>query len=123
MVFESITGAKVKDCISGERLTFIVEENQMGKAIGKNGINIRNLEQKLKKKVKVAEFSTDVLQFIRNFLYPNEVMNIAQDEGIITITGTDTSSKALIIGREKQKLNNLTNIVKRYFDIKEIKVV
>ena len=36
-LFESMTGAKVKDCISDEKLTFIIEEGDMGKAIGRNG--------------------------------------------------------------------------------------
>ncbi len=122
-LFESSTGAKLKDCISNERLIFIVEENEIGKAIGKGGSNIRRLETLLNKKVKVVGFSNDVLQFIKNLLYPLQIVNIENNEGMVTITGPDTKTKALIIGRDKQNLNNLTGIVKRYFDIKEIKVI
>ena len=122
-LFESMTGAKVKDCISDEKLTFIIEENEMGKAIGKNGSNIKRMENMLKKKIKLAEFSSDVLQFVKNMVYPLEVSGISQEEGIITIHGKDTSSKAMLIGRERQNINHLMDIVKRYFDVKEIKVV
>lgn len=121
-IFESITGAKLKDCILNERLLFIVEENEMGKAIGKKGSNIKRLENMLKKKVKVIGFSQDVLQFIKNLLYPLQIKSIENKEGTIAIQA-DTKTKALIIGRNKQNLNNSIAIVKRYFDVNDIKVV
>lgn len=121
-LFESITGARLKDCISNERLLFIVEENEIGKAIGKKGVNIKRLENMLKKKIRVAGFSHDVLQFIRNMLYPLQTASIDNTDGTITIRA-DTKTKALIIGRNKQNLNNLISIVKRHFNIKDIKVV
>lgn len=121
--FESMTGAKVKDCISNDKLVFIVEENEMGKAIGRNGANIKRIESALKRRVKLAEFSSDVLRFIRNMVNPVEVLDIKSEEGIITIYGKDTSARAMLIGRERQNINHLADIVKRYFDVKEIKVV
>ena len=121
-LFESMTGAKVKDCITNEKLIFVIEENEMGKAIGKNGVNIKRMENMLKKKIKLVEFSSDVLQFVKNMIYPIEVSGIMQEDNIIKIHGKDTSTKAMIIGRERQNINHLSDIVKRYFNIKEIKV-
>ena len=122
MLFESMTGAKVKDCIVNEKLVFIIEENDMGKAIGKNGVNIKRMENMLKKKIKLVEFSNDILQFVRNIAHPIELADVKREDGIITIYGKDTSTKAMIIGRERQSVNHLSDIVKRYFNIKEIKV-
>ena len=122
-IFENITGAKLRDCISNERLLFIVDENEMGRAIGKNGINIKRLENMLKKKIRIVGYSADVLQFIKNMLYPLQVLNIENNEGSIVITGPNTKTKAMIIGRNKQNLNSLIAILKRYFDIKDIRVV
>lgn len=122
-LFESMTGANVKDCIANEKLIFIIEENDMGKAIGKNGVNIKRMENNLKRKIKLVEYSSDVLQFVRNIIYPIEVLDIKNEDEIITIHGKDTSSKAMLIGRERQNVIHVTNIVKRYFDIKEIKIV
>ena len=53
-LFETLTQAKLKDCIFDERIIFIVEENQIGKAIGKNGVNVRKIESALNKKVKIV---------------------------------------------------------------------
>ena len=121
--FESMTGAKVKDCISDGKLIFIVEENNMGKAIGKNGANIKRLENALKRKIKLAEFSDDVLQFVRNLVYPADVAEIKNDNGLLTIKGRDTNTKAMLIGRDRQNINSISGIVKRFFDIREIKVI
>lgn len=122
-LFESMTGAKVKDCIPNEKLVFVVEENEMGKAIGKNGINIKRMENALKKKIRLIEFSNDVLKFVRNMVYPIEISDVQREENDIIIHGKDTGAKAMLIGRGRQNINHLTGIVKRYFDVGEIKVV
>ncbi len=122
-LFESMTGAKVKDCISDEKLVFVMEENEMGKAIGKNGVNIKRMENMLKKKIRLVEFSSDAVQFVKNMIYPIEALDVAKEDGTIIIHGKDTSARAMLIGRERQNINYLTDIVKRYFDVKEIKVV
>lgn len=122
-LFESITHAKLKDCIASEQLIFIVEENEIGKAIGRGGSNVRRLEGLLKKKIKIAEFNPDIKQFIRNFVLPLQVKDINEEDNIITITGPDTKTKGLLIGRDARNLNLLKEIVKRYFEIEDIKVV
>lgn len=122
-LFESMTGANVRDCIANEKLIFVIEENEMGKAIGKNGANIKRIENVLKKKIKLVEFSSDVLQFVKNMIYPIEALDVKLEDGIVIIYGKDTAAKAILIGRERQNINHLIDIVKRYFDINGIKVL
>ena len=56
-LFESITRAKVKDCFEeGEKLVFVVYPNEMGKAIGKQEVNVKKLSGILKKQLKIVEF-------------------------------------------------------------------
>jgi len=46
-IFENVTRAKVKDCFLKDNVFLvIVQENEIGKAIGKNGANIKYLENK-----------------------------------------------------------------------------
>lgn len=123
-LFESMTGAKLKDCIISENLvTFIVEEGEIAKAIGKSAANVRKLEQKLKKKVKIAEFSDDIVKFIQSLTYPAKIEEVEQEEGIVKIKAADNQSRGLLIGREANILRAYEKIVKRYFDIEEIKVL
>ena len=121
-LFESLTNSKVKDCIVNERILFVVEPNEIGKAIGKNGSNVRRLEGMLNKKVKIVEFNPEVSQFVQNMIYPLQA-KVEENEGVVIITGPDTKTKGLIIGRDSKNLNFLKNIAGRYFDISDIKVV
>lgn len=123
-LFETLTRTKLKDCIADEQqLIFIVEENEIGRAIGKGGSNVRRLEGLLKKKIKIVEFSPDVKQFIRNFVMPLQVKDVNEEEGVVTIVGPDTRTKGLLIGRERKNLDNLKGVVSRYFKVEDIKVV
>jgi len=126
-LFESITKSKLKDCISNKelgQLIFVVNENEIGKAIGKNAANIKLLEQKLKKRIKIVEFSKDIVQFARNMTYPLKLGKITFDNGLLLIEGNDVKTKGLLIGRNSQNLKNLTENIQRYYaDLKEIKVI
>ncbi|MEK6949830.1 MAG: NusA-like transcription termination signal-binding factor [Nanoarchaeota archaeon] len=121
-IFESLTAAKVKDCIVDDSILFIVQENDMGKAIGKNGSNIKRAENLLKKNIRLVEFSSDVKQFVRNLIYPVQAKEVAEDSGIISIYCADSKSKGRIIGRDRHNINETLNIVKRHFKVEEIKV-
>ena len=122
-LFEDLTRAKLKDCISNEQLIFVVEEGEIGRAIGKNGSNVKRLEGILNKKIKIVEFSNDVKQFIRNFIMPLSVKDVNEENSIISIVGPDTKTKGLLIGRESKNLNNLKSVVGRYFKIEDIRIV
>ena len=121
-VFESQTGAPVKDCIADEKLIFVIEEGQMGKAIGKAGVNIKKMEHAFKKKIKLIEYSSDIVQFVRNYAYPSDVQ-VEKKDKLVIIHAKDTATRAMIIGRERQNLNQMLSIIKRYFDVDEIKVM
>ena len=52
-LFENITKITSKDCISDEnQITFIINKENIAKAIGKGGSNVRLLERKLGKKLR-----------------------------------------------------------------------
>lgn len=122
-LFESLTGTNLKDCILNDSLLFIVKENQIGKAIGKNGVNAKRIESLLKKKIKIVEFNPDVKQFIKNMVYPLQVEDIKEEDNIVSIMGRDKKTKGLLIGRDRKNLIQLKTITKRYFNIEDIKVV
>lgn len=121
-LFESLTGAKVKDCIVNDDVFFIVHENEMGRAIGRGGSNIKRVEEVLKKKIRLAEFNDDACKFVGNLIYPAKAKEIKEEEGIVTILCDDGKTKGMIIGRDRHNINATTEIVKRYFKIEEIKV-
>ena len=125
-IFESLTNSKVKDCILNEpngSILFIVQENEMGKAIGKNGSNIKRAEGIFKKSIRLVEFSSDISQFLQNLIHPVEAKEIKNENGIVSIYCRDIKSKGRIIGRDRRNINSTKDVAKRHFDINEIKVV
>ena len=122
-LFESLTGARVKDCIVNDSIFFIVNENEMGKAIGKHGSNIKRVENALKKKIRLAEFSDDVVKFVGNLIYPIKVKEIKEEDELIKIYCSDTKTKGILIGRDRHNISRINNIVKRHFKSNEVKVV
>lgn len=126
-MFENISHAQVKDCFEDKNglLTFVVLEGEIGKALGRGLSNVRHVESVLKRKIKIVEFNSNPIHFIQNYIIPVRPKDITQDaEGIVTIHGEDTKSKAYLIGRSGVNLRNLESVCGRYFeDIKEIKVV
>lgn len=121
--FEQMTGAQVKDCVSGEGQIFlIVEQGEAAKAIGKGGKHVRDLENRIKKKVRIAEFDSDIIQFIQNLIAPIELSEAKLEDDSLILRTKDLKSRGLLIGRNASTLRFYESIVQRYFPIKEIKV-
>ncbi|MDH7477183.1 MAG: NusA-like transcription termination signal-binding factor [Candidatus Bathyarchaeota archaeon] len=128
-LFESITGASVKDCIVDEeqgRVIFIVNEGQVGVAIGKGGRNIRTLERMTGKKHEIIEYSEDPIQFIKNALKPAIVKEIRlterPDGKTIAVVSVNPRDKGVAIGKNGRNAERLRFLAKRYFQIQNVSI-
>jgi NusA-like KH domain protein len=123
-MFEQMTGAHVKDCLTSEdQVIFIVHEGEIAKAVGRGGQHVRNLEYKLKKRIKVVEFHTDVLQFVKNVVAPLELKEAKLQDSQVILVAKDLKTRGLLIGRGASHLRLSEAIVQRYFPIKEMRVM
>ena len=128
-LFESISGASVKDCIVDEveqRAIFIVNQGQVGVAIGKGGRNIHTLERMTGKKHEIIEYSEDPATFMKNALKPAAVREIRVTErtdgkkmAVITVNPKD---KGVAIGKNGKNAKRLRFLAKRYFDIQNVSI-
>ena len=122
-LFESITHAKLKDCILEKELAlFVVDEGEIGKAIGKKGFNVKKLERMLKRKIKIVEYSPNIQQFIKNLVHPAQLKDIKEENDVITLVPADLTTRGVLIGRNASALRFSETIIKRYFTLKELKV-
>lgn len=126
-IFENVTRTSLIDCFEDQKgvLNFFVDQSNIGKAIGKRATNIKLLENKFNKKIKVSAYNSDLKSFLNNLLFPLVVESIDYDPktNIIQIQDPDFSKKSMIIGRNASNLRNYEYIVRRFFpDLKEIKV-
>ncbi|MBL7148000.1 MAG: NusA-like transcription termination signal-binding factor [Nanoarchaeota archaeon] len=119
--FEKLTKAKVKNCFANNILTFVVNFGEMGKAIGKKGVNVKKIANLTKKKIKIVEFNPNPSIFIKNMIYPLKASEIKQDNTTIEIQA-DTKTKGLLIGRNQKNLKDLKEIFNHYFKDIQIKI-
>ncbi|MFT4308667.1 MAG: NusA-like transcription termination signal-binding factor [Candidatus Woesearchaeota archaeon] len=124
-MFEQMTGSKLRDCFAIEDLqVFVVEKGQIGRAVGRNGANVKKLATALKSKIKIIEHSNDITQFIANTVHPIKPKRVEFDDElkIALITPPDLLSRGLLIGRQAIKLRETEKIIQRFFDVVELKV-
>ncbi len=124
--FEQKTGAAVKDCFYDTlgKLTFVVATGELGKALGKKASNLKDLEKRLGKRVRVSEFAPSRQELVSNFIAPLTVKDIEdRGDGLVVITGGDERVNGLLIGKQARNLRNLEWMVRRFYEVQEIKVV
>ena len=123
--FETVTKARLKDCFVDQNgmLVFVVEPAQYGLAVGRGGSNVKRLEASLKRKVKVVEFSDDLVQFVESLIQPLKAKNVSVADGVVTIAPESSESRGYLIGRAGKNLRNMESVIQRYFPIKEVRVV
>jgi len=128
-LFESISGASVKDCIIDEeqsRAIFIVNQGQVGVAIGRGGRNIHTLEKMTGKKHEIIEYSEDPVQFIKNALKPAAVREVRiterTDGKTIAVVTVNPKDKGVAIGKNGKNAERLRFLAKRYFQIQNVSI-
>ncbi len=124
-LFEKVTRARLKDCFVDQNglLTFIVKENEIGKAIGKKAVNVKKLQAMLKKNIRIVEYSDDPKIFTRNFIMPLRPESIEEKDGFILVKGQDSRAKGLLIGKNSKNVKNLNSVLKKYHKDYEVKII
>jgi N utilization substance protein A len=128
-LFESVSGANVKDCIIDEeqaRVLYVVSEGQIGVAIGRGGRNIHTLERMTGKKQEIIEYSESPAQFIKNALKPAAVKEVRiterPDGKSIAVVAVNPKDKGVAIGKNGRNAERIRFLAKRYFQIQNVSI-
>lgn len=126
ILFESLTGATVKDCVRGTNaMGFVIKKGDMGLAIGRGGANIEKVRDVIGKSVWVVEFSDDVENFIKNLFQPIKVKRVRINNkenkrtAIIEVARRD---KRNVVGHEGNRINIAKQLAKRHTNIDDINI-
>lgn len=120
--FENYTKARVKDCFFlGNELVFIVNEGNLGKAVGKSGSTVQRLSKQFRHRLRVIEFSNDPPTFIRNLLYPLKGYEVSLEGEQLIVKASDSRIKGKIYGRDRENLKWMNGLLKNYF--KNLKLI
>jgi len=125
-LFSKITGVRAQNCFNySNSILFVVDPNFFSRALGQSGENLRRLSMFLKKKVRIIRTpdSNDMERFVQAIVFPIKFKKLTVDEAGNVVINAGQQSKASLIGRDHARLNELTSIVKQYFNIKDIRIV
>ncbi|HII95967.1 MAG: transcription elongation factor NusA-like protein [Candidatus Methanofastidiosum methylothiophilum] len=129
-LFESMTGATVKDCIfedNKNKIVYVVKEGDMGLAIGKNGANAQRVKETLNKPIDIIEYSDDPVKFIKNIIWPVKVKSIhvseRKDGKKIAVLDINKKDKGLVIGKEGKNIDRIKNLLKRHHNLDDIMIM
>ena len=128
-LFQDITRVTARDCIIDEennRIIFLVNQENMGMAIGKNGSNVKKLEKLLGKSIEIVGYSDNLEDLVRNLMAPAKVRSIkvVQSNSKKTIyINVDPQDKGIAIGRGGRNVARAKLILKRYMDIDSVIIV
>ena len=126
-LFQSITSVTARDCVVDDkmdRVIFIVNKGQMGLAIGKGGMTIRQLQNVVAKKVELVEYSEDASDFVRNILNSQMVNDVKitqrTDGSKQVVVLVDAKRKGVVVGKEGRNAEKARLLAKRYFQISNV---
>ena len=122
-ILENISRVPVKDCFQDEdTIYYIVPPGMVGKALGKGAINIKKVQARLNKKIKIVEYNNNCIMFVKKLIYPLQAETVAEEDGAIFIKDSNKKTKSLLIGRGGKNLKLLNRAVQRFFS-KEVKIL
>ena len=124
-LFESVTGAGVKDCVIGDScLVFVVRPGDAGVAIGRGGSRVKLLRRMFGVNVEVVEYAEDLVGFVKNSFAPARVRQVRVvekgDSGRVVVVSIEPSDKGVAIGRNGRKAERNRLLVRRYFGVESV---
>lgn len=140
--FEEATKTAVVDYISSEDTLYFLVKGKLGPVIGKGGENIKRLEANMGKKIKVFLYSPNIKIFVKNLVTvpvrsiaviecrknsdaganENNAAATAATRQKIVRVGIEKKSRALVIGRNGKNLAVIKELLRRQFEIADVKI-
>jgi N utilization substance protein A len=129
-LFEDETGASARDCVvddDHDRVLVLVEPGEMATAIGPGGQNVRRVERKLGRDVKLVEAADRPEDLVANALSPAAVRNVTISEGddddaTVAYAEVVEADRGAAIGADGSNIDAARLLAKRHFGIAEIEL-
>ena len=125
-MFEGLTRTSLKDVLDEEeRIIFVVEEGQIGRAIGKGAINLKRLRENLGKEVVLIGFAADKEAFVKNVFHKFKVESIEWEDrngDIIAHVKVPQEEKGKAIGKGGRNIQLARTLLKRHHQVADVSV-
>ena len=116
---------KTRKCfVYNGTIIFAVPGNMVSQAIGPDAINIRRLQEKIGKRIRIVREAAspyDAERFVQDIVMPAKFKSIEIKENELIISAGSVQNKATLLGRNKKRFEELKTIVEDTFGL-ELKV-
>lgn len=126
-LFDAITGAATLDCVilpdgeDNERVIFMVKRQDLHRAVGKNGVNVKKLKEKLSKTIEIIAYSDELNKFVGYLLYPAKITQITEqkrnDNKRVLLVSVRQEDKGLAIGKNGRNIEKANALLRRHHNI------
>jgi transcription antitermination factor NusA-like protein len=120
-----VANIKTRKCfVYNNVIIFAVPAKEVSKAIGPGAKNVREMQERLGKKVRIireAKSVEDAERFVEDVVSPVSFVSLEIKDNMFILTA-GVRSKAALLGRNKRRLIELNRIMEDYFG-KELKII
>ncbi len=121
----NVTGVNARDCIIGNKMiSFVIKENEMGSAIGKNGATVNKLKKLLNKNIELLPYNNDPKKFLAesfNTIVFSEIGLKENNGKKLLFASMDSENKKKMM-QNLGKMKRVKEIAKRNYEIDDIRV-
>jgi len=122
---DEMTRATAKDCFIHEgSIVFLVPSKHMRKAIGKNGVTIQKVKEKLGKPIELFEYYENPEGFFEKAFYKASVEKVEirkTNDRTIAFVKTKSDDKKIILNNLR-RLDKIKELAKRNYNIEEVRI-
>ncbi len=112
--------------VYNNQIIFAVPKSKISVAIGKGAVNVKKLNEILRKKIKIVAMpavddNAGIGEFVKAVVSPVE-FNGVEIHGDSVVVNAGRQSKAALIGRGRQREKELADVLKNFFKITKLRI-
>ncbi len=120
-----LTKSTALDCVIDDRfdrVIYVIQQGDMGLAIGKKGENIRRLQTVLGKRIEMVEYAEAPDEFVINIFKPAEVAGIERtpENGPVNVLVKKKSDLGIAIGKGGCNIEKARVLCRRFNELWEV---
>ncbi|MGC9210291.1 MAG: NusA-like transcription termination signal-binding factor [Acidilobus sp.] len=125
-LLQDLTGAMVYRALEdeeGNRIIFLVDKNDVGKAIGKDGRNVKMLSKLLNKNVEIVEYSDTLDGMVRNLMNGVTVLkvDVVERDGMKAVyIKVKEDEKGKAIGKDGRNVKRARLVLGKLFNVNKV---
>ncbi len=117
-LLDRASNVRTKKCfVYNNTIFFAVPKNLVSRAIGPSALNVKKIQENLGRRVRIIaepENVWDAMRFVKDLVNPNKFKSLEIKDNCFILTAGSNQNKAILIGRDKRRLEELKSII---FDI------